>query len=90
MAQLCVFLTTQHKMQFQDIFNLVGGALLLGVGWWCREIWDSVKSLKTGLQSIEVDLAKNYATKQDINSRLDKIDNVLERIFDRLDGKADK
>jgi hypothetical protein len=49
-----------------------------------------VKSLKTGLQSIEVDLAKNYATKQDINSRLDKIDNVLERIFDRLDGKADK
>jgi hypothetical protein len=42
------------------------------------------------LQSIEVDLAKNYATKSDINSRLDKIDNVLERIFDRLDGKADK
>jgi hypothetical protein len=77
-------------MQFQDILNLVGGALLLGVGWWCREIWDSVKSLKTGLQSIEVDLAKNYATKSDINSRLDKIDNVLERIFDRLDGKADK
>jgi hypothetical protein len=42
------------------------------------------------LQSIEVDLAKNYATKQDINTRLDKIDSVLERIFDRLDGKADK
>jgi hypothetical protein len=55
-----------------------------------REIWDSVKSLKNGLQAIEVDLAKNYATKQDINSRLDKIDSVLERIFDRLDGKADK
>lgn len=77
-------------MQFQDIFNLVGGALLLGVGWWCREIWDSVKSLKTGLQSIEVDLAKNYATKSDINARLDKIDDVLERIFDKLDAKADK
>ena len=83
-------LTTQHKMQFQDIFNLVGGALLLGVGWWCREIWDSVKRLKDSVQAIEVDLAKNYATKFDINSRLDKIDSVLERIFDRLDGKADK
>lgn len=77
-------------MQFQDIFNLVGCALLLGVGWWCREIWDSVKSLKNGVQALEVDLAKNYATKSDINSRLDKIDSVLERIFDRLDGKADK
>ena len=63
---------------------------MLGVGWWCREIWDSVKRLKDSLQAIEVDLAKNYATKQDINSRLDKIDQVLERIFDRLDGKADK
>jgi len=77
-------------MQFQDVFNLVGGALLLGVDWRCREIWDSVKRLKDGLQTIEVDLAKNYATKSDINSRLDKIDSVLERIFDRLDGKADK
>ena len=63
---------------------------MLGVGWWCREIWDSVKRLKDSLQAIEVDLAKNYATKQDINTRLDKIDQVLERIFDRLDGKADK
>jgi len=77
-------------MEFQSIFNLVGGAVLLGVGWWCREIWDSVKILKNSLQDLEVDLAKNYATRQDINSRLDKIDQVLERIFDRLDGKADK
>ena len=77
-------------MQFQDIFNLIGGALLCAIGWWCREIWDSVKRLKDGVQAIEVDLAKNYATKSDINARLDKIDSVLERIFDRLDGKADK
>jgi hypothetical protein len=77
-------------MQFQDIFNLVGSAILLAVGWWCREIWDSVKKLKDSVQSIEIDLAKNYATKSDINARLDKIDDVLERIFDKLDAKADK
>jgi hypothetical protein len=77
-------------MQFQDIFNLIGGAILAAIGWWCRELWDSVKRLKDEVQSVEVDLAKNYATKSDINSRLDKIDQVLERIFDRLDGKADK
>ena len=77
-------------MDFQSIINLVGGAILCAVGWWCREIWDSVKTLKNSLQGLEVDLAKNYATRQDINSRLDKIDQVLERIFDRLDGKADK
>ena len=77
-------------MDWQQIINLCGGAVLCAIGWWCREIWDSVKSLKNSLQDLEVDLAKNYATKQDINARLDKIDDVLERIFDKLDGKADK
>ena len=42
------------------------------------------------MQDVEVDLAKNYVSKAEINSRLDRIDNILERIFDRLDGKADK
>jgi hypothetical protein len=77
-------------MDFQSIINLIGGAILCAVGWWCREIWDSVKSLKNSLQDVEVDLAKNYVSKAEINSRLDRIDNILEKIFDRLDGKVDK
>ena len=77
-------------MEFQPIFNLIGGALLCAIGWWCREIWDSVKKLKENIQSIEVDLPKNYVSKSDIDTRLDKIDQVLERIFDKLDEKVDK
>jgi hypothetical protein len=77
-------------MDFQSIFNLIGGAILCAIGWWCREIWDSVKSLKNSLQDVEIDIAKNYASKAEINTRLDKIDDVLERIFDKLDGKADR
>ena len=77
-------------MEFQPIFNLIGGALLCAIGWWCREIWDSVKKLKEDIQRIEVELPKSYVNKVEINSRLDKIDSVLERIFDKLDEKADK
>jgi len=33
---------------------------------------------------------KNYVSKTDIESRLDKIDATLERIFDKLEAKADK
>ena len=77
-------------MEFQPIFNLIGGALLCAIGWWCREIRDSVKKLKENIQSIEVDLPKNYVSKSDIETRLDKIDQVLERIFDKLDEKVDK
>ena len=77
-------------MEFQVLFNLVSGALLIGVGWWCREIWDSVKSLKNDVQQIEVNLPTNYARKSEIENRFDKIDNALERIFDKLDDKVDK
>ena len=77
-------------MEAQAIFNLIGGAALCAIGWWCREIWDSVKALKEDIKRIEVDLPTNYVRKVDIDARLDKIDNVLERIFDKLDDKVDK
>ena len=77
-------------MEYQSIINLVGGALLTAIGWWCREIWDSVKSLKEDIKHIEVDLPTNYVRKVDIEGRFDRIDGVLERIFDKLDAKADK
>jgi hypothetical protein len=77
-------------MEFQPLFNFVGGAILVAVGWWCKEIWNSVKSLKEDIQAIQVDLPKNYVTKKDIENRFDRIDATLERLFDRLDAKADK
>ena len=77
-------------MEFQPMFNFIGGAILVAVGWWCKEIWNSVKSLKEDIREIEVDLPKNYVSKADIESRLDKIDATLERIFDKLENKADK
>ena len=77
-------------MEPQIIFNLMSGGLLVGVGWWCREIWDSVKSLKDDVQRMEVDFSKNYVSRSEINGRLDKIDQVLGRIFDKLENKADK
>lgn len=77
-------------MDWQLIINLAGGAVLTAVGWWCREIWDSVKALKEDIKRIEVDMPTNYMKKSDVNARFDKIDGVLERIFDRLDNKVDK
>jgi len=77
-------------MDAQIIFNLVASALLVSVGWWCREIWDSVKSLRLDIKQIEINLPTHYVRKSEVESRLDKIDQTLERIFDKLDDKADK
>ena len=77
-------------MDWQNVINFSGAALLAAVGWWCREIWDSLKALREDIRRIEVDLPNNYVKKSDINDRLDRIDNTLERIFDKLDDKVDK
>jgi hypothetical protein len=77
-------------MEYQAMFNFVGGILLVAIGWWCKEIWDSVKNLKTDIKALEIDLPKNYVSKKDIENRFDKIDATLERLFDRLENKADK
>ena len=77
-------------MDWQYLFNLVGGAFMLGVGWWCRQIWDSVQQLKKDVQKIEVALPTDYVRKIDLEARFDKLDITLQRILDKLDQKMDR
>ena len=45
-------------MEFQPVFNFIGGAILVAVGWWCKEIWNSVKSLKEEPWADEIGITK--------------------------------
>ena len=77
-------------MDAQTLINIGAGAVLATVGWLCRTLWDAVERLKTDIQRIEVCLPSNYSRKDDIQCRFDKIDITLEKIFIKLDTKADK
>jgi len=77
-------------MDHQTLINLGGGVILAGIGWWARVIWESVQRLKDDLHEIEVDLPKSYVTKDDFNQTMKHIENMVQRIYDKLDGKADK
>lgn len=77
-------------MDLAFLFKFVVTVTLTALGWWCKEIWNSIKALREDIKAIEIDLPKNYVTKIDIESRFDKLDANLERIFDKLDNKADK
>jgi hypothetical protein len=77
-------------MEWQYIINFIGAGILTAVGWWCRQIWDSVQTLKKDVQSIEVALPTKYVLKEDIEAKFDKLEVTLQRILDKLDTKADK
>ncbi|CAB5222876.1 hypothetical protein UFOVP367_46 [uncultured Caudovirales phage] len=77
-------------MEMNTIINVVLGVCLSVGGWFVRQMWDAVQQLKQDIQKIEVELPTHYVRKSDLDARLDKIDETLEKIFDRLNTKADK
>lgn len=77
-------------MDMQSLINMAGGVILAGIGWWARVIWDSLQKLKDDLHELEVDLPKSYVSKTDLDKRMQHIEDMFQRIYDKLDGKADK
>jgi len=77
-------------MEDQQIINLIIGAVLSVLGWFARQLWDAVQDLKRDITKIEVDLPTHYVRKDELEQRFDKIEVMLNRIFEKLDHKADK
>jgi len=77
-------------MDLQSLLNIIGGAAIATGGWFAREIWGAVKELRRDLHELEVDMPKSYVSKFDMDKRMDHIEDMFKRIYDKLDGKADK
>lgn len=77
-------------MEWQTLINIGAGTLLTAIGWFCREIWDSVQKLKEDVKQIEIDLPSNYVKKDEIKDRFDRIEFLLDKLFEKLENKADK
>jgi hypothetical protein len=77
-------------MDSQHLINAVLGISSAVFGWLARELWTAVKDLKEDLTKLSVELPKTYVTRDDYRSDLKEIKDMLGKIFDRLDHKADK
>ena len=77
-------------MDHQTLINIFFGLFSAVVGWFAREMWAAVKELKSDLAKLREDLPKEYVAKDDFKEGVREIKDMLSRIFDRLDQKADK
>lgn len=77
-------------MEFQQVVNIVIGTVLSVLGWFARQLWDAVQTLKKDMKDLEVDLPTNYVRKVDLDARFDKFESMLNRIYDKLENKVDK
>ena len=84
-------------MEFQDLFNVAMGALLLLGGWIMRIMWDSLQGLQRQdreladkVGKIEVLVAGEYVKKDDFDRVIERLFDKLDHIELKIDNKADK
>lgn len=77
-------------MDKQDLINLAFGAASSVLGWFARELWSAVKDLKSDLAKLREELPRTYVVRDDYKDDIREIKEMLTKLFDRLDNKADK
>jgi chaperonin cofactor prefoldin len=77
-------------MEWQLIINICIGAAFSVLGWFFRQLWDATQQLKKDLTNIEISLPTYYVRKDEMNTRFDKIEAMIGKLFDKLNEKVDK
>lgn len=77
-------------LDFQILFNAAVGLIFIGLGWFFRQLWDAVEKLKQDLHTIEKDLPISYIRRDEFSESIREIKDMLNKISDKLDNKADK
>jgi hypothetical protein len=84
-------------MEWQNLFNIILGVALPVGGWFCRQLWDSVKELKKEIADLRLHVSENYVKKAevegfraDMDKRFDRIELLLDKLYEKLDSKVDK
>jgi len=74
----------------QTLLNWVYGGVMTIIGWFGRVLWEADRELRQDLSKLREDLPKQYVAKDDYREDVREIKAMLEKIFDRLETKADK
>ena len=59
-------------------------------GWFMRILWSASQSLKDDLASLRMTIPAEYVRKDDYREDVGRIYELLEKIYDKLEKKADK
>ena len=77
-------------MEPQTVVNIGAGAVLMVAGWLFRELWTAVIALQADIRKIEIDLPTTYIRRDEFSDNMKEIKDMLAKIFDKLENKADK
>jgi len=66
----------------QTLLNWLFGSVMAVLGWFGKTLWDAVQELKNDMKDIEVNLPKDYVSKEDYKSDIKDIKEMLKELYD--------
>lgn len=76
--------------EWSQVIYLIITAGFAVVGYLYIQIVADLKKDRQMINDLRVELPKNYVSKDDLTGHLNRIEAMLNKIFDRLEQKADK
>ena len=77
-------------MDYQQVVDLVMGAVGVLFGWVFKVMWEAIKELQQDMKDTHSTIHEHYVRKDDYRIDLAEIKGMFNRIMDKLDGKVDK
>lgn len=72
------------------IIDSILAAAAGAIGWFARVLWAGVQEVKGDLARFQVKVAEEYTPTARFNSAMQNVDSKLDRILDKLERKADR
>jgi len=77
-------------MNLQEFFNITLPLVFVAIGWFLKELWSAVQSLKIEVHDIRTHLAENYMHKDDFSDRWEEILSSVHRLENKIDRLIEK
>jgi hypothetical protein len=78
------------SMEWQSLAIGTLSVLLVLFGAVLRALWDATQKLAANVHQIETALPETYMRRDDFRTHADRVEQLIQRLIDKLDGKADK
>ena len=82
---------------FQDVLNYGIIAVFGTVAWLVRTIFETLNALKKDVHSFKLHVSEQYVKKSEVDNlrlemdkRFDRLEQMIARLYDKIDSKADK
>jgi hypothetical protein len=88
-------------MDWQTVINIGLGTMMGLVGWFAREIWETIKDLRKEIRDLDQKMHKDFVRrddfkdamadhKKDMQRGFDEVKELIGAVFKRLDQKQDR